>query len=47
MLTDKGNVFWSGIHLAYLPVKWDLPANTKIVKVAASDSCFSAVAEDG
>lgn len=30
LLTDKGQVFWSGVDLAYKPIKWELPADVKI-----------------
>lgn len=41
ILTDKNEVFWSGLELAYKPVKFDLPENEKVVKIVASKDSFA------
>nr|8BQS_DL Chain DL, Chromosome condensation regulator RCC1 repeat protein,Chromosome condensation regulator RCC1 repeat protein,Chromosome condensation regulator RCC1 repeat protein,chain 150 [Tetrahymena thermophila SB210]8BQS_Dl Chain Dl, Chromosome condensation regulator RCC1 repeat protein,Chromosome condensation regulator RCC1 repeat protein,Chromosome condensation regulator RCC1 repeat protein,chain 150 [Tetrahymena thermophila SB210]8GYM_BP Chain BP, Chromosome condensation regulator RCC1 repeat len=46
-LTDKNEVFFSGLELAYQPIRWEIPTDKKIVKLAASKDTFAAVTETG
>lgn len=47
IVTDKNKVYWSGLDLAFKPVKWNIPTDKKVKKVVASKDCFAALTEDG
>ncbi|EGR32219.1 regulator of chromosome condensation, putative [Ichthyophthirius multifiliis] len=47
ILTDQNQVFFSGLELAYQPIKWEIPSNEKIIKVTASEDSFAALTENG
>lgn len=42
-VTDKNNVYWSGLGLAYKPIKFEIPKEAKIVGLSASNDCFAAL----
>ncbi|KRX03451.1 Regulator of chromosome condensation 1/beta-lactamase-inhibitor protein II [Pseudocohnilembus persalinus] len=47
ILTDNNEVYWSGLDLAFKPIRWEIPTDKKIKQVVASKDSFAALTEDG
>lgn len=46
IMCENNEVYFSGLGLAYKPVRWELPENKKIKLVSCGNNCLFAVSED-